>query len=120
MFTGARYAPFLALAILLGVFNPAQAQGPSPLGDGQFGMYEIPVTSVCATRATMMTGLKTQWGEVPVITLRGLTQQKNIAEIHQSTDGRWALILSFPNGMACLLEHGSHGREPTIKQGTAL
>ena len=36
----------------------------------------------------------------------GITADGNILEVFASRDGSWTVLLTFPDGMACLVEHG--------------
>lgn len=78
----------LAGCLLLALCAPARAQ------------------QVCATRSQIVEGLFNSFGERPVGF--GATGGAGVVELLTSESGSWSLILTMPNGNACLIATGSN------------
>lgn len=82
----------LSLAVLLAVLaTPAAGQ------------------TVCGSRAEILAQLETKYNERPVAI--GLTREGMIAEIIAAADGTtWTMVVSRPDGLACLISAGEGWR----------
>src|SRR5687767_1517355 len=59
---------------------------------------------VCGPRSIVVQKLKSELGEKPEAA--GLTHSGGVIEILASKDGSWAVIMTAPNGLSCLLAAG--------------
>jgi hypothetical protein len=60
--------------------------------------------SVCVERAQAATNLKKKFAEVPVS--MGLSKQGALIEVFASPEGTWSIIMTFLNGMSCIMAAG--------------
>ncbi len=60
--------------------------------------------SVCIARAEAATNLKKKFAEVPVS--MGLSKQGTVIEVFASPEGSWSIVMTFPNGMSCIMAAG--------------
>ena len=60
--------------------------------------------SVCGTRADLVTRLATVYGEVPVAL--GVSAQGNLVEVLTGPDGSWTILMTVPEGRACIVAVG--------------
>lgn len=88
----------VASLLALGASLPsAQAQ---QLGAPQMGQQG----ANCGDRGDVLSQLKDKYKEVP--TGFGMTGNGAVVELMTAENGNWTLILSFPNGHACLMAAG--------------
>lgn len=88
----------LTLAILAATASvPALAQEQSP----------------CAERNDVLARLKDQYHERP--TGVGITENGAVVELTTSDSGTWTLLVSFPNGRACLMATGDGWEQAPAK-----
>lgn len=63
-----------------------------------------PQSAQCGDRSDLLSQLKDKYKEAP--TGFGMTGSGAVVELMTAEDGNWTLILSFPNGHACLMAAG--------------
>lgn len=105
-----RRAPLAGLlaATLLGTVPglapaPAAAQGATPAQG-----------ATCGARAEVVSRLKARYGE----TRRGYGLQRGqaVVEVYASAEtGSWTIIMSMPNGLACLVAAGENWAAPAAE-----
>jgi len=61
--------------------------------------------TVCAPRQPLVDGLASKFGEVP--TARGLGANA-VVEVLAAPDGQWTILVTQPNGLACVVMTGRH------------
>lgn len=87
------FRSMLLAAGLLGVIaTAASAQQAGPQGAN------------CGDRTDVLSQLKDKYKELP--TGFGMTGNGAVVELMTAENGNWTLILSFPNGHACLMAAG--------------
>lgn len=60
--------------------------------------------SVCVDRAEAAMNLKKKFAEVPVSMV--LSKQGTVIEVFASSEGSWSIVMTFPNGMSCIMAAG--------------
>lgn len=69
------------------------------------GQLIIPVESVCAERAALLSSLHREYSEAPKGV--GLASNGSVMELLTSTDGKtWTLLMTQPNGTSCVVAAG--------------
>lgn len=82
------------------------------LGIGSALAQQVP----CALRANVLSHLKSKYEETPVAI--GLTNDGGLVELITADDGKtWTLIVTNPNGMACLIATGESWESITVRLG---
>lgn len=85
-------------AFWLGISSPAWAQVP------------------CDKRSNVLAHLKSKYQENPIAI--GLSNTGGVVELITADDGKtWTLIISTPNGMACLIAAGESWESITVRLG---
>jgi hypothetical protein len=60
--------------------------------------------SACVERTEAASNLKKKFSEIPVS--MGLSKQGALIEVFASPAGTWSIIMTFPNGMSCIMAAG--------------
>ncbi len=69
--------------------------------------HSLAQTMQCAPRQAIVEKLHAKYGETRQS--MGLGQQNSIVEVYASTDtGSWTILLTRPDGVACLVASGEH------------
>lgn len=72
--------------------------------------------SICDTRANLLSHLKSKYEETPVAI--GLSNAGGVVELITANNGKtWTLIVTRPNGMACLIAAGESWESITVRLG---
>lgn len=97
-----RFLTMLAAGILLGSLS-ANATERLPCGD----------------RTAIVKKLEAQFKEVGQA--RGLVSDTRIIEVFVSPDKNWTMLVSFPNGMSCIMASGqAWDQSPVALAGTGI
>ncbi|WP_092857131.1 hypothetical protein [Albimonas pacifica] len=103
----------LALTAALGWAAPGLSGGPA------LAQAPVPVQgATCGARAEVVSRLKAKYGE----TRRGYGLQRGqaVVEIYASSEtGSWTIIMSMPNGLACLVAAGENWAAPGAEAAEA-
>ena len=89
---------------------------------GLFGMAFLITTGLahaqsCGPRPAVVKALKDEFGEKPIY--MALTDDGRVLEVWATPKGSWTLIMTSPNGHACVYAAGSNGWEALV-QGEAV
>ena len=90
-----------AKAMLGGIFV-----GLVLLASVAFGGGPAHAQSNCETRTSLIAKLHRGFGEQPVAI--GLASTGNLLEVLISADGTWTILITSPNGLACIAATGEH------------
>ena len=71
-----------------------------------FGGGPAQAQSNCGTRTSLIAKLDKGFGEQPVAF--GLASTGNLLEVLISSDGTWTILITNPDGLACIAATGEH------------
>ena len=71
-----------------------------------FGGGPAHAQSNCGTRTSLIAKLDKGFGEQPVAI--GLASTGNVLEVLISADGTWTILITNPDGLACIAATGEH------------
>ncbi len=73
------------------------------------GSFEAAAQSACSPRSEVVGHLAKKYGEAPVAI--GVTNKGGLVEVRTTSDGNtWTIIVSMPNGTACMVAAGEGWR----------
>ena len=73
------------------------------------GSFEAAAQSACSPRSEVVGHLAKKYGEAPVAI--GVTNKGGLVEVLTTSDGNtWTIIVSMPNGTACMVAAGEGWR----------
>ncbi len=88
--------------------------GTALLASVAFGGGPVHAQSNCEVRASLIEKLDKGFGEYPVAI--GLASTGNLLEVLISADGTWTILITSPNGLACIAATGEHWQTlPKVK-----
>lgn len=119
--TGGVSAPSgLAAALSLGVLAAAAVAPAEPAAAQSATPPATPVQgAACGSRAEVVSRLRAKYGE----TRRGygLQRGKAVVEVYASAKtGSWTIIMSMPDGLACLVAAGENWAAPSSEAAEAV
>ena len=92
-------------SVVLGVATAATLSLIAGAASAQMaGQQAGPQGATCGDRNDVLSQLKDKYKELP--TGFGMTGNGAVVELMTAENGNWTLILSFPNGHACLMAAG--------------
>lgn len=103
-----RFAPHAAAALCAAFLAAAASAGPAGA--------QIARTP-CGDRATVLRQLAAKYAEAPVS--MGLTNTGAVLEVLTSDSGTWTVLVTTPQGVACLMAAGEHW-EPVDRKKAAF
>jgi hypothetical protein len=80
--------------------------GLTILASVAFGGGPAHAQSNCEIRNSLIAKLDKGFGEQPVAI--GLASTGNLVEVLISADGMWTILITHPNGLACIAATGEH------------
>ena len=80
--------------------------GLALLASVAFGGGPAHAQSNCETRASLIAKLDRGFGEQPVAI--GLASTGDLLEVLISANGSWTILITSPNGLACIAATGEH------------
>jgi hypothetical protein len=80
--------------------------GLALLASVAFGGGPAHAQSNCEPRASLVAKLDKGFGEQPIAI--GLASTGNVLEVLISVDGTWTILITSPNGLACIAATGEH------------
>lgn len=80
--------------------------GLALLASVAFGDGPAQAQTHCEVRASLIEKLHKGFGEYPVAI--GLASTGNLLEVLISADGTWTILITSPNGLACVAATGEH------------